>query len=100
MKKTTVRLDEQIYTSLVRMAEEQEVSLSHLINETLARCVADENAFAMMAQRARRARPGAMRRVLEHTATHALSPTHPEDHIPSDFDRHALEERLRYEEKA
>jgi hypothetical protein len=87
MKKTTVRFDEQVYTWLVRLAEEQDMSISHFINATLARCVADDGAFALFTQRAQRARLGAMRRVLDHTATYGLQPQEPEDHIPPDFDQ-------------
>jgi hypothetical protein len=98
MRKTTVRLQEQLYTALVQMAAEQEVSLSQLINATLARTIADDTALTALAQRAQRARPGAMRRVLDHTAVHALPPLSSEDTIPSGFDRHVLEQRLRHED--
>lgn len=96
MRKTTVRLQEQLYTALAHMAAEHEVSLSHLINETLARVVADAAALTTLAQRARRARPGAMRSVLDRTALHALPPQSADDTIPSGFDRHVLEQRLRH----
>jgi predicted DNA-binding ribbon-helix-helix protein len=61
MKKITVRLDEQVHTLLVRLAAERQVSLSQLINETLERCVVAEQGCEMMAARATRAHPGAMR---------------------------------------
>ena len=95
MKKITVRLDEPVHTFFAHLAAEQQVSLSQLINETLARFVGAEKGFEMMAARAARAHPGAMQQVLDRTATHGLAPLHPEDVLPSDVDRRLLEERVR-----
>jgi hypothetical protein len=94
MKQTTIRLDEQVHAWLVQMAAERHVSLSHLINDALGRFVAGERAFERMEERARRACPGTMRRALEHTAARGLPPLHPEDRLPSDFNRGVLEKRL------
>ena len=94
MKKITIRLDEPVHTFFARLAAERQVSLSQLINETLARFVRAEKGFEMMAARAARARPGAMQQVLDRTATHGLAPLHPEDVLPSDVDRHLLERRV------
>lgn len=94
MKKTTVRLDEQVHTLLVQMAEKRGVSLNHLINYALVRLVSFEEAFEMLEARAQRARPGSIHRVLQHTATHGLPPLQPEDLLPADFDRRALETRV------
>jgi predicted HicB family RNase H-like nuclease len=55
MKKTTVRLDDQIHTLLVRLAEKRSVSLNHLINYALVRFISFEEAFEMLEDRARRA---------------------------------------------
>jgi len=95
MKKITVRLDEPVHTFFARLAAEQQVSLSQLINETLTRFVAAEQSFEMMEARAARAHPGAMQQVLDRTAAHGLAPLHPEDALPSDVDRHLLKERVR-----
>lgn len=95
MKKITVRLDESMHTFLARLAAERQVSLSRLINETLARFVVAEQSFETMEARAARARPGAMQQVLDRTATHGLTPLHPEDAHPSDVDRQLLERRVR-----
>ena len=66
MKKTTVRLDDQIHTVLVRLAEQRGVSLNHLINYALVRFVSFEEAFEMLENRAHRAQSGAIKRALEH----------------------------------
>ena len=94
MKKITVRLDELVHTFLAHLAAEQQVSLSQLINETLARFVMAEQGFAMMDARAARARPGVMQQVLDRTAAPGLAPLHPEDVLPSDVDRRLLERRV------
>jgi predicted transcriptional regulator len=94
MKKITVRLDEPVHTFLARIAAERQVSLSQLINETLARFVVAEKGSEMMEARAARARPGAMQQVLDRTAAHGLAPLHPEDALPSDVDRRLLERRV------
>ena len=97
MKKTTVRLDERVHTLLERIAEQRGLSLNHLINYALIRFVSFEEATQMLEERARRGRPGAMRRVLEKTALHGAAPAQPEDRRPSRFDRRALERRIRRE---
>jgi predicted transcriptional regulator len=97
MKKTTVRLDDQIHDLLVRIAEKRQVSLNHLINYALVRFVSFEEAFETLEARARRARPGAMRTVLAHTAAHGLPPLEPADRLPPDFDRTSLEKRIAQE---
>jgi hypothetical protein len=94
MKKITVRLDEPVHTFFTRIAAERQVSLSQLINETLARFVVAEKSFEMMEVRATRARPGAMQQILDRTAAHGLTPLHPEDVLPSDVDRRLLERRV------
>ena len=94
MKKITIRLDEPVHTFFAHLAAEQQVSLSQLINETLARCMVAEQGCEMMDARAARARPGAMQQVLDHTATLGLAPLHPEDVLPSDVDRRLLDRRL------
>ena len=78
MKKITVRLDAPVHTFFARIAAERQVSLSQLMNETLARFVMAEQSFEMMEARAARARPGAIRQVLDRTATHGLALLHPE----------------------
>ena len=95
MKKITIRLDEPVHTFFAHLAAEQQVSLSRLINETLARFVVAEQSFEMMEARAARARPGAIQQVLDRTATHGLAPLHPEDALPSEVDRRVLERRVR-----
>jgi hypothetical protein len=95
MKKITIRLDEQVHTFLARLAAERQVSFSQLVNETLERFVVAEQGFEMLESRAAHARPGAMRKVLDHTAAHGLAPLSPEDHLPPDVDRRLLETRLR-----
>lgn len=95
MKKITIRLDEPVHTFLARLAAERQVSLSQLINETLARCMVAEQRCEMMEARAARARPGAMQQVLDRTAAHGLAPLHPEDVLPSEVDRRLLERRVR-----
>jgi hypothetical protein len=94
MKKITVRLDEPVHTFLARLAAEQQMSLSQLINETLARCVMAEQSFEMMDTRAVRARRGAMQQVLDRTAAHGLAPLHPEDALPPGVDRHRPEKQV------
>jgi uncharacterized protein (DUF927 family) len=94
MKKTTIRLDDQIHTLLVRLAEQRGVSLNHLINYALVRFVSFEEAFEMLEDRAHRAQSGAIKRALQHATAHAEPPLHPEDHIPQGFDRHLLERRI------
>ena len=51
----------------------------------------------MLEERASRARPGAMARVLKKSAAKRLPPTHPEDPRPPGFDRRVLEKRIRRE---
>ena len=97
MKKTTVRLDDQIHTLLEQIAVKRGLSLNHLINYALVRFVSFEEAFQMLEGRARRARPGAMRRVLRKTAANKSLPIHPEDKRPPGFDRRILERRIRRE---
>jgi hypothetical protein len=94
MKKIAVRLDEPVHTFFVRIAAERQVSLSQLINETLAHFVVAEKSFEMMEARAARARPGAIQQVLDRTAAHGLAPLHSEDAFPSDVDRRLLERRV------
>jgi predicted transcriptional regulator len=94
VKKTTIRLDDQVHDLLVHIADKRQVSLNHLINYALVRFVSFEEAFEALEARARHARPGAMRRVLAHTATHGLPPLEPADRLPLDFDRATLEKRL------
>jgi hypothetical protein len=94
MKKTTVRLDDQIHTLLVRLAEKRGVSLNHLINYALVRFISFEEAFEMLEDRARRAQSGAIKQALQQTAAQEESLLHPEDHIPQGFDRHVLEQRI------
>jgi hypothetical protein len=94
MKKIMVRLDEPVHTFFARLAAERQVSLSQLINETLARFVVAEKSFEMMEARAARARPGAMQQVLDRTDAHGLAPLPPEDALPSDVDRRLLERRV------
>ena len=94
MKKITVRLDEPVHTFLARLAAERQVSLSQLINETLAHFVAAEKGFEMMEARTARARPGEMQQVLDRTAVYGLTPLHPEDALPSEVDRRLLERRV------
>jgi hypothetical protein len=84
-----------VHTFFSHLAAERQVSLSQLINETLARFVAAEKSFEMMEARATRARPGAMQQVLDRTAAHGLAPLHPEDALPPDVDRRLLERRVR-----
>ena len=95
MKKITIRLDEPVHTFFAHLAAERQVSLSQLINETLARFVMAEKSFEMMEARAARAHPGAMQQVLDHTAAHGLAPLHPEDALPSEVDRRLLARRVR-----
>src|SRR5215475_9240870 len=95
MKKITIRLDESVHTFFAHLAAEQQISLSRLINETLARLVVAEQSFEMMEARAARARPGALQQVLDRTAAHGLAPLHPEDALPPEADRGLLETRLR-----
>ena len=97
MKKTTVRLDDQVHDLLVHIAEKRQVSLNHLINYALVRFVSFEEAFETLAARVRLARPGAMRTVLSHTAAHGLPPQKPADRLPPDFDRAILEKRIAQE---
>jgi len=97
MKKIMIRLDEPVHTFFARLAAERQVSLSQLINETLARFVVAEKSIEMMEARAARARPGATQQVLDHTAAHGLTPLPPEDAVPSDVNRGLLETRLREE---
>ena len=94
MNKITIRLDEPVYTFFARLAAERQVSLSQLINETLARFVVAEKSIEMMEARAARAHPGAMQQALDRTAAHGLAPLHPEDALPSDVDRRLLERRV------
>ena len=94
MKKTTVRLDDQIHTVLTRIAEQRGVSLNHLINYALVRFVSFEEAFDMLEDRAQRARSGALAQALHQTADHESPALHPEDELPQDFDRRALEHRI------
>jgi hypothetical protein len=94
MKKTTVRLDDQVHDLLVRIAEKRQVSLNHLINYAPVRFVSFEEAFETLDARARCARPGAMRTLLAHTTAHGLPPLEPADRLPSDFDRATLEKRI------
>ena len=95
MKKITIRLDEPVHTFFVHLAAEQRISLSRLINETLARLVVAEQSFDLMEARAAQAHPGAMQQVLDRTAAHGLAPLHPEDTIPSEVDRRVLARRVR-----
>ena len=95
MKKITIRLDEPVHTFFAHLAAEQQISLSRLINETLARLVVAEQSFDLMEARAARARPGAMQQVLDRTAAHGLAPLHPEDALPSEVDRRVLARRVR-----
>ena len=74
MKKITIRLDEPVHTFFVHLAAEQRISLSRLINETLARLVVAEQSFDLMEARAAQAHPGAMQQVLDRTAAHGLAP--------------------------
>lgn len=94
MKKTTVRLNDQICTVLEQIAKKRGLSLNQLINYALVRFVSFEEAFQMLEERARQARGGAMRKVLRKTAARELSPLHPEDRVPTNFDRRALEKRI------
>src|SRR5262249_26636584 len=94
MKKITVRLDEPVCTFFARIAAERQVSLSQLINETLARFVMAEKSFEMMEAGAAWAHPGAIQQVLDHTAARGLAPLHPEDALPSDVDRRLLERHV------
>jgi hypothetical protein len=94
MKKTTVRLDDQIHTVLMRLAKQRGVSLNHLINYALVRFVSFEEAFEMLEDRAHRAPAGALKEALQRTSAQADPPLHPEDHIPQGFDRHVLERRI------
>lgn len=97
MKKTTVRLDDQVHLLLEKIARRRGFSLNHLINYALVRFVSFEEAFQMLEERAQRARPGAMRKVLKKTAAKNLSPLHPADQLPPGFDRRILERRIRRE---
>lgn len=97
MKKTTVRLGDQVHTLLEQIAEKRGLSLNHLINYALVRFVSFEEAFQMLEERARRARPGAMRRVLQKTAGQKTLPLHPADWRPPACDRRALERRMSQE---
>lgn len=97
MKKTTVRLDDQIHSLLEHIAEKRGLSLNHLINYALVRFVSFEEAFQMLEARARQAQPGAIRRVLQKTSAQKPSPLHPEDHQPRGFNRRVLERRLQRE---
>ena len=99
MKKTTVRLDEHVHTLLEHIAEQRGLSLNHLINYALVRFVSFEEATQILEERARRARTGAIQRVLRKTATHATPPLHAEDQCPPDFDRRVLERRVSREAK-
>lgn len=51
----------------------------------------------MLEERARRARPGALRRVLQNTAAQKTLPLHPADRRPPGCDRRALERRMSWE---
>jgi hypothetical protein len=95
MKKITLRLDEPVHTCFAHLAAEQQVSLSRLMNETLARLVVAEQSFELMEACAARARPGAMQQVLDRTTAHGLAPLHPEDALPSEAGRRLLERRVR-----
>jgi len=97
MKKTTVRLDDQVYTLLGQIAQKRGLSLNHLINYALVRFVSFEQAFQMVEERAWRARPGAIRRVLRKATAKRSLPLHPEERLPPGFDRQTLERRLRRE---
>ena len=66
MKKTTVRLEEQIHALLEQIAAKRGLSLNHLINYALVRFVSFEEATQLLEERARQARPGAMRRVCKN----------------------------------
>lgn len=94
MKKTTVRLDDQIHTVLTRLADQRGVSLNRLINYALVRFVSFEEAFDMLEDRAQRARTGALTQALQLTAAQESSTFHPEDRLPQGFDRRALEHRI------
>jgi hypothetical protein len=94
MKKTTVRLNDQVYSVLEHTAAKRELSLNQLINYALVRFVSFEEAFQMLEERAQQARPGAMRKVFRKTAAHDLPPLHPEDHRPMSFNRRALDKRI------
>ena len=94
MKKTTIRLEDQIHTVLERLAKQRGVSLNHLINDALVRFVSFEEAFEMLEDRAHGAPSGALEKALQRTAAQAQPPLHPEDHIPQGFDRHVLEQRI------
>jgi hypothetical protein len=97
MKKTTVRLEEQIHVLLEQIAAKRGLSLNHLINYALVRFVSFEEATQLLEERIRQARPGAMRRVLQKTAKWKGSPMSPEDERPVGFDRQVLERRLKRE---
>ena len=74
MKKTTVRIDDHIHTTLERIARQRGLSLNYLINYALVRFVSFEEAFQMLEERSRRANSGAMRKLLQRTAIKKLSP--------------------------
>lgn len=97
MKKTTIRLEEPIHTLLEQIATKRGLSLNHLINYALVRFVSFEEAMQMVEERAQRAQPGAMRRVLQKTAGRRGAPIAPEDQRPPGFDRHLLVRRLKRE---
>jgi hypothetical protein len=87
-------INDQVCTVLEQIATKRGLSLNQLINYALVRFVSFEEAFQMLEERARHARPGAMRKVLHKTTALKLSPLHPEDRIPTNFDRRALEKRI------
>ena len=97
MKKTTVRLDDQIHAGLVQIAKDRGLSLNHLINYALVRFVSFEEAFQMMEERVHRAKSGAIRTVLQKTVSHHLPPDNAEDELPTDFSRRVLLARLKRE---
>ncbi|HKA55277.1 MAG TPA: hypothetical protein VKJ47_16605 [Candidatus Binatia bacterium] len=49
----------------------------------------------MVEERARRAQPGAIRRVLRKATAKRSLPLQPEDRLPPGFDRQTLERRIR-----
>lgn len=94
MKKTTVRLDEQVQRLLEQIATKRGLSLNALINYALVRFISFEEAAQLLEDRARRAQPGAMRRLLKKTAMTTGEPLQPEDQRPRGFQRRILERRI------
>ncbi len=97
MKKTTVRLEEPTHALLEQIAAKRGLSLNHLINYALVRFVSFEEATQLVEERARRARSGAMRHVLQKVPVQRAAVLDPKDERPTGFDRRVFVRRLKRE---